>query len=101
MARQDNLKKLMRNHTRRLLKLREQQALLGLDTPPGLLIEIEDIEARLEELQRGSDDVLAEPGVRRPHRLLTNLAQALGINRITLEYTSGEIEEWVMNNQHE
>lgn len=34
---------------RRLLKLREQQAKMGIATPPDVLIEIEDIEAELRE----------------------------------------------------
>lgn len=34
---------------RRLLKLKERQALLGLSAPPELLIEIEDLEEELEE----------------------------------------------------
>lgn len=34
---------------RRLLKLKERKALLGIDTPPELPIEIEDLEAELED----------------------------------------------------
>lgn len=34
---------------RRLLKLKERQALLGLDAPPELLIEIEDLERELKD----------------------------------------------------
>jgi CheY-like chemotaxis protein len=36
---------------RRLLKLKERRALLGIDAPPELLIEIEDLERKLEEGQ--------------------------------------------------
>jgi hypothetical protein len=43
MAQQINLKKLIKNHLRRLSKLQEHQALFGLQAPPALLIEIEDI----------------------------------------------------------
>ncbi|MBI1876779.1 MAG: hypothetical protein HYR94_00810 [Chloroflexi bacterium] len=100
MARQD-LKKLVQNHTRRLLKLREQQALLGLDTPPNVLIEMEDIEARLEELQRELEHLPDDHRANKPHRLLANLAQALGIKRMIVEHASGEIEEWVMPHQQE
>ncbi len=46
-----NIEKLIVNHNRRLQKLREEQALRGLDTPPHILTEIEDIESALEELQ--------------------------------------------------
>ncbi len=37
--------KLLINHKRRLQKLKEKQALRGLDTPADVLIEIEDYEA--------------------------------------------------------
>ncbi|MBI1879931.1 MAG: hypothetical protein HYR94_17210 [Chloroflexi bacterium] len=39
-------------HQRRLQKLKEKQALLGINTPPQDLIEIEDIESRLKELEQ-------------------------------------------------
>ncbi|MBN1219776.1 MAG: hypothetical protein JXM69_12675 [Anaerolineae bacterium] len=51
MSREDHLKKLIANYSRRLEKLQEEQALHGLDTNPKILIEIEDIEAKLQELQ--------------------------------------------------
>lgn len=35
---------------RRLLKLKERRALLGIDAPPELLIEIEDLEEELEDI---------------------------------------------------
>ena len=50
MNRQDDIKNLIRNHNRRLQKLKEQQALHGLDAPPKISLEIEDIEAELEQL---------------------------------------------------
>lgn len=39
-------------HQRRLQKLKEKQARLGIDTPPQVLTEIEDIENELEELEQ-------------------------------------------------
>lgn len=39
-------------YTRRLQKLKEQQALRGLNTPPEILIEIEDIEGKIQGLQK-------------------------------------------------
>jgi hypothetical protein len=62
MSRRDDLRKQIANHRRRLQKLEEQQALYGLDTPPHVLIEIEDIKARLEEL-RAELRTLEERGV--------------------------------------
>ncbi len=51
MPRQDDLKKLIDHHKRRLQKLKEQQAIKGISTEPEILIEIEDIEAEIEKLQ--------------------------------------------------
>jgi len=51
MTRQDDVRNLIRNHNRRLQKLREQQALHGLDVPTKILLEIEDIEEEIEQLQ--------------------------------------------------
>jgi histidine ammonia-lyase len=48
---EDSNKSLINNHTRRLHKLKEIQALYGLNTPAGLLLEIEDIEAKIKQLQ--------------------------------------------------
>jgi hypothetical protein len=51
MSRQDDIKKLVHNYSRRLQILKEQQALRGINTPPEIVIEIEDIEAKIEKLQ--------------------------------------------------
>ncbi len=50
-----NLQSLIRAHSRRLQKLNEQKAWHGLDTPPAVQIEIEDIETELERLQVNLD----------------------------------------------
>ncbi len=59
---QDDIRNLIRNHNRRLQKLKEQQALHGLDTPPKILLEIEDIEAELEQLQRELKEIENDTG---------------------------------------
>jgi cell division septum initiation protein DivIVA len=51
MSRKTAVETLIINHTRRLQKLKEQQALKGYNTDPELLLEIEDIEAQLGPLQ--------------------------------------------------
>jgi hypothetical protein len=51
MPRKTDLQQLIINYTRRLQKLKEQQALKGQNTEPDLLIEIEDIETQLAQLQ--------------------------------------------------
>ena len=50
MSRENHIKKLIANHSRRLEKLKENQALLGINCPPEILIEIEDIEQVLSRL---------------------------------------------------
>lgn len=51
MSRQDELKKQIINHQRRLSKLKEKQALKGINADVDLPIEIEDIETEIEQLQ--------------------------------------------------
>lgn len=47
----DDLRSLIKNRSRYLQKLKEKQALLGLDKPPSVMIQIEDIEQELAQLQ--------------------------------------------------
>jgi hypothetical protein len=51
MARFTQLNRLITYKTRRLDKLKGQQALQGIETPAGVLLEIEDLVAELEELE--------------------------------------------------
>ena len=51
MSRQDNIEKILINYNRRLQILQEKNALHGLDTPPHILMEIEDIKDMIEQLQ--------------------------------------------------
>jgi hypothetical protein len=51
MSRKTDIQNLVINHTRRLQKLKEQQALKGHAADPHLLIEIEDVEVQLAQLQ--------------------------------------------------
>lgn len=53
-----DIEKLIELNLRRLQKLKEQQALKGLNTPPEVLIEIKDIEAQLERLQTHLSQVI-------------------------------------------
>lgn len=52
MSRKDDIKKLLVEHERHLQKLKEQQASLGLYTPPYILTEIEDTESQIERLHK-------------------------------------------------
>ncbi len=51
MSRRNHIQKLINGYTRRLQKLQETQSYTGIETPPQVLIEIEDIEARLGSLK--------------------------------------------------
>lgn len=51
MSRQDDINKLIRTHERSLNILEQQQAAMGLQTPPHILIEIEDTRAEIEKLR--------------------------------------------------
>jgi len=51
MSRQTDIQNLVRIYNRRLQLLKEQEAYQGLSTPPHILLEIEDIEAKLATLQ--------------------------------------------------
>ncbi|MCK6624216.1 MAG: 50S ribosome-binding GTPase [Anaerolineae bacterium] len=51
MSRQNHIKQLIINNTRRLQKLKEQQALYGNHVYAGLFLEIENIESEIEQLQ--------------------------------------------------
>jgi len=48
---QDDIKRLLINHNRRLQGLKEKKALYGLETPVAILTEIQDIEIEIQELQ--------------------------------------------------
>jgi hypothetical protein len=45
----NDTRSLLSYHSRRLQKLKEQKACMGINTPPEVLIEIEDIEAKIEK----------------------------------------------------
>ena len=51
MPQQLETEELIKKHQRRLLKLKEKEATLGISTPPEILTEIEDIEAEIEHLR--------------------------------------------------
>ena len=50
MARKDDIERLVAINNRRLRILKEQQATYGLNTPPHIVIEIEDLEAEIAKL---------------------------------------------------
>jgi hypothetical protein len=76
-------------HQRRLQLLREKEAVYGLNTPPEILIEIEDLEAKIRDLQGGSKPAApAEASTAQPTG--TAPAQAGGaIYNIHIQQASG------------
>jgi hypothetical protein len=50
MSLKDDTRKLIIEYQRRLQKLKEQKAKLGINTPPAILTEIEDVETEIEQL---------------------------------------------------
>jgi hypothetical protein len=61
MPRRDDIQKLIMLYNRRLQKLREEEALKGINTPPETLIQIEDIEAKLAGLQAELERAPSQP----------------------------------------
>jgi hypothetical protein len=61
MPRQDDIRKLIMLYNRRLQKLREQEAVKGINAPPEILIEIEDIEDKLVGLQAELETASNQP----------------------------------------
>lgn len=55
MSRKDDIRALITEHQRRLQKRKEQQARLGINTPPEILTEIDDIEAEIQRRQTELD----------------------------------------------
>ncbi|MBN1221430.1 MAG: hypothetical protein JXM69_21075 [Anaerolineae bacterium] len=65
MSRQDeiqNIKRLVKNHQRRLQALEERKALYGIDTPLAILTEIEDTQAEIEKLEAQLQELEQRPG---------------------------------------
>jgi serine/threonine-protein kinase len=62
MAGKNDIQALLISKVRRLQKLKEQQALRGIDTPVHILIEIEDLEVEIDDLQAELAALLATSG---------------------------------------
>ncbi|MCB0212289.1 MAG: hypothetical protein KDJ52_23310 [Anaerolineae bacterium] len=61
MSHRESLQKQISFYTRRLHKLREQEAMKGSNTPSEILMEIDDIEAKLPILRAKLEDASSEP----------------------------------------
>ncbi len=102
MSRQDDLKKLITEYTRRLQKLKEQQARKGIDTEPHILVEIEEIEAIIEELQaelaelERTDEPPAQPLVQEQRKLVTVLRmEVVGLDNLVASLDPEEAAEMI------
>ncbi len=65
--------RMIRGHSRRLNKLKETQALMGISTSPEILIEIEDIENELRHLEVGLGDFAAPRTSQQPDAPLVHV----------------------------
>ena len=74
MARMENKKQLIANHERRLQKLKEKQALQGINADADILLEIEDIEAEIESLRASMERDIINKSFDK-YRLVTQLGQ--------------------------
>jgi len=68
MSYKNSIEQLIINNQRRLQKLKEQKASFGLDTPPHILTEIEDIETEVDNLriELEKNPIQIEEDVKRP-----------------------------------
>ncbi|MCB0209262.1 MAG: phosphotransferase [Anaerolineae bacterium] len=92
MSNKAHLQKLITNHTRRLQKLKEQRALIGIRTDPAILIEIEDIETELEVLQEELAAIKDEP---EPHDQSNSTEEIASPNayQIDLRHIETQLDE--------
>ena len=98
MSREDELKRLITNHNRRLQILQERKALLGVTADPSLLLEIEDIEAELDRLQSelkktsvstGSLSVTLDDATLQSELSVTDSVKAYARGKLQNPYTFG------------
>jgi hypothetical protein len=61
MFREDDIKKLITEHLRRLQKLKEQEATFGINTPAEIRLDIENIEKKIEQLEAELEDLHLKP----------------------------------------
>jgi hypothetical protein len=89
MLRQENIKRILINYSGRLQILQEKDALQGLDTPPHILMEIEELKIIIEQLQAELKQLEMEPQIPEDARL-PSLAD--GIPPLQVHGYSGEWE---------
>jgi hypothetical protein len=64
MSRQNEIRELIKIHSKRLFELKKQQAMYGISAEPRLIIEIETIEAELETLDQELNSLAPPPNSR-------------------------------------
>jgi hypothetical protein len=95
MLRSDDLERLIINYTRRLQMLKEQKAIMGISADPRILIEIEDIEAEIENLQK--ERSLSESLEERLDQQMLGWFQTLGYRFESYRIRNEDYSEWVIN----
>ncbi len=76
MSRQDDIRKQITNHNRRLQILKNKYATMGINTPPEDLMAIEDIEAKIKELAGELNNIKDEIDLSPPDLPASILGQA-------------------------
>lgn len=97
MSYKRDIKKLLVISERRLQKLREQKALKGSDTPPHILIEIEDTEKEINKLQIELQKFESNDRHKSQHSTLENLLGTL--NSSPLDEALFELEQFASDQQ--
>lgn len=85
MSQSSELKRLISIYFRRLQKLKEKEALQGVSVDPSIIIEIEDLESKLEQLQAQLQDAGSTPGLKADKKFfvgnqLRELREELGLS---------------------
>ncbi len=97
MSHKDDLKKLLVTSQRRLQKLKEQKALKGSDTPPHILIEIEDTEEEINRLQTELQKLESDDRNKFQQSIAENLLRTL--NSAPLDEALFELEQFASDQQ--
>lgn len=97
MSYKDDIKKLLIISQRRLQKLKEQKALKGSDTPPHILIDIEDTEEEVNKLQAELQKPESDDSNKSQQNISENLLRRL--NSAPLDEALFELEQFASDQQ--
>jgi hypothetical protein len=99
MSQQDDIKKLITYHTRRLQKLKEQKALEGRSVDPKILIEIEDIDTEIKNLQIQLEEI-SRGGKKSSQRIHKSLQEQLREFENDYQQTAQKVQKLQSEAEH-